>query len=84
LGSAAEMVETSNLKLFKVLVMGLVMNLTYLYLFRNMLLQNITQLTGGGRTIFLIVMGFNWSRQEKGLPQFQQLILIPMTKKKKI
>jgi hypothetical protein len=24
--------------------------------------NNITQLTGGGRTIFLIVMGLNWGR----------------------
>jgi hypothetical protein len=43
--------------------------------------QTITQLTGGGRTIFQIVMRLNWGRQEKNLTQFQQLILIVMTKK---
>jgi len=38
-------------------------------------------LTGGGRTIFLIVMRFNWGRQGKDLAQFQQFILIVITKK---
>jgi hypothetical protein len=45
--------------------------------------QNITQLTGGGKTIFLIVMCLNWGRQEKDLTQFQHLILIVMTKKER-
>jgi hypothetical protein len=44
--------------------------------------QNISQLTGGGRTIFLIVMGLNWDRQEKDLTQFQEFILIVMIKKR--
>jgi hypothetical protein len=44
--------------------------------------QNITQLTERGRTIFQIVMGLNWGGQEKDLTQFQQLILIVMTKKR--
>ena len=35
------------------------------------------------RTTFQIVMGLNLGRQEKDLTQFQQLILIIMTKKKK-
>jgi len=35
------------------------------------------------RTIFQIVMGLNLGRQEKDLTQFQQLILIVMTKKQK-
>jgi hypothetical protein len=40
--------------------------------------QNKTQLTGGGRIIFLIVMGL----KIMGQTQFQQLILIAMTKKR--
>jgi hypothetical protein len=43
--------------------------------------QNTAQLTGGGRTIFQIVMGFSWGKQEKDLTLFQQPILIVMTKK---
>jgi hypothetical protein len=33
--------------------------------------QNIKKLTGGGRTIFQMVMGLDWGRQEKDLTQFQ-------------
>jgi hypothetical protein len=43
---------------------------------------NMTQFTGEGRTIFLIVMGLNWGREGKDLTQFQQLILIVITKKR--
>jgi len=49
---------------------------------RPWVFQNISQLTGG-RTIFLIVMGLKWDRQEKYLTQFQQFILIVMIKKGK-
>jgi hypothetical protein len=39
--------------------------------------QNITKLTEGGRTMFQIVMGLNWGRQEKDLTQFQVSIAHP-------
>jgi hypothetical protein len=45
---------------------------------RLWIFHNITQLTGGGRIIFLIVMGL----KIMGQTQFQQLILIVMTKKR--